>query len=91
MRSGQPEVTYWIGKEYWGNGVATRALSAFLESARVRPLHARAAKDNVASLRVLEKCGFVITGEDKGFSNARGEEVEEFILTLTTDDQGEAP
>jgi RimJ/RimL family protein N-acetyltransferase len=84
-RLGQPEVTYWIGKEYWGNGVATRALLAFLELAQVRPLYARAAKDNVASLRVLEKCGFVITGQDKGFSNARGEEVEEFILTLTAD------
>ncbi|MDX6482371.1 MAG: hypothetical protein QOE95_142, partial [Gaiellaceae bacterium] len=42
-----------------------------------------AAKDNVASLRVLEKCGFKIVGEGKGFSNARGEEVEEFLLELT--------
>ena len=90
-RFGQPEVTYWIGKEYWGNGVATRALLAFLEYVKVRPLYARAAKDNVASLRVLEKCGFVIAGQDKGFSNARGEEVEEFILTLTAEDQGESP
>ena len=90
-RDGDREVTYWIGKEYWGQGVATRALLAFLECVKVRPLHARAAKDNVASLRVLEKCGFVITGQDKGFSNARGEEVEELILTLTSDDQAEAP
>ncbi len=90
-RLGQPEVTYWIGKEYWGIGVATQALSAFLEYVKVRPLFARAAKDNVASLHVLEKCGFAIVGDDKGFSNARGEEVEEFILTLTTDDLGESP
>ena len=47
-----------------------------------RPLFARAAKDNVGSMRVLEKCGFTIAGEDKGFSNTRGEEVEEFILEL---------
>jgi len=90
-RFGQPEVTYWIGREYWGNGVATRALVAFLEYVKVRPLYARVAKDNVASLRVLEKCGFAITGGDKGFSNARGEEVEEFILSLTATDQGESP
>ncbi len=46
----------------------------------MRPLYARAAKDNVASLGVLQKCSFTITGEDRGFSNARDEEAEEFIL-----------
>jgi RimJ/RimL family protein N-acetyltransferase len=79
---GKPSVSYWIGKEFWGRGIATRALSSFLEYLQVRPLYARAAKDNIASLRVLEKCGFTICGEDKGFSNARGAEVEEFILEL---------
>ena len=73
---GQPAVAYWIGKQYWGKGVATRALSAFLGHVKVRPLYARAAKDNLASLRVLKKCGFMICGQDKGFSNARGQEVE---------------
>lgn len=48
----------------------------------LRPLYARAVKDNIASIRVLEKCGFVLSGEDKGFSNARSKEVEEFILKL---------
>ena len=46
------------------------------------PFYARAAKDNIASIRVLEKCGFTISGENKVFSKARGEEVEEFILKL---------
>ena len=58
-------------------GVATRALSAFLDDLQVRPLYARAAKDNIGSLRVLEKCGFARIGEDKGFSKPRGVEVEE--------------
>lgn len=40
------------------------------------------AKDNLASLRVLEKCGFAISGEQKGFANARGKDVEEYILEL---------
>ena len=79
---GKPEITYWIGKEYWGKGIATKALSEFLVSLKVRPLYARAAKDNIASLRVLEKCGFTICSHDKGFANARGEEIEEFILEL---------
>ena len=81
-RSGTPEVSYWIGKEYWGKGLATRALSEFLSQMKERPVYARAAKDNTASIRVLEKCGFKILGEDKGFSHARGKEVEEFILEL---------
>jgi RimJ/RimL family protein N-acetyltransferase len=79
---GQREVTYWLGRSYWGRGLATRALSAFLAHEKVRPLHARAAKDNLASLRVLQKCGFVITGEDSGFAHARGAETAEFILIL---------
>jgi RimJ/RimL family protein N-acetyltransferase len=57
-------------------------LSAFLEYIKIRPLYARAAKDNLPSIRVLEKCGFKIISEDKGFSNARGKVVEEFILSL---------
>lgn len=79
---GEQEVTYWIGKEHWGKGLATAALSKLLDYVAVRPLYARAAKDNAASIRVLEKCGFAICGEDKGFSNARREEVEEFVLIL---------
>jgi RimJ/RimL family protein N-acetyltransferase len=80
---GHPEVTYWLGKHYWGNGLATRALSVFLAHANpTRPIYARAAKDNIGSLRVLEKCGFKIIGEDRGFANARGKEIEEFLLQL---------
>lgn len=69
---GELEVSYWIGKEYWGKGIATKALREFLRHITIRPLYARAAKDNTGSLKVLEKCGFMITGEDNGFSNARG-------------------
>jgi RimJ/RimL family protein N-acetyltransferase len=80
--SGQREVTYWIGREFWGKGIATKALAVFLSAVTARPLYARAAKDNIASLRVLEKCGFTITGYERGFANARGEEVEEVVLEL---------
>ncbi len=87
----QPEVSYWLGKEYWGRGIATRALSDFLAHVnQTRPIYARAAKDNIGSLRVLEKCGFRIIGDDKGFANARGEEVEEFVLRLSVDASEEA-
>jgi RimJ/RimL family protein N-acetyltransferase len=81
-QSGEREVTYWLGREYWGRGVATAALREFLRHDATRPLYARAAKDNLGSIRVLQKCGFEISGEDRGFANARGEEIEEFVLTL---------
>ena len=79
---GKPEVTYWIGREYWGIGIATEALLRFLDRVKTRPIYARAAKDNVASLRVLQKCGFEIVSEGRGFANARGKEVEELVLRL---------
>ncbi len=80
---GEREVCYWIGKEYWGRGITTRALSDFLACVKLRPLYAHVAKDNIGSIRVLEKCGFTICGEDKGFAKARGEEVEELILHIS--------
>ena len=80
--SGKREVGYWIGKEYWGKGIATTALAAFLDHLKTRPLYAHVAKRNIGSRRVLEKCGFTIINEDKGFLDARGEQVEEFILKL---------
>jgi RimJ/RimL family protein N-acetyltransferase len=86
-QGGKTEVSYWIGKAYWGRGVATRALSAFLAYVnKTRPIYARVAKDNIGSLRVLQKCGFAIIGEAAGFANARGRQVEEFILELTANE-----
>lgn len=77
---GDPEVSYWIDRKQWGKGIATKALSLFLDEQKVRPLYARVAKDNVASRRVLEKCGFVLEGHDRGFAPAREQEIEELIL-----------
>jgi RimJ/RimL family protein N-acetyltransferase len=80
--SGNLEVTYWLGREFWGKGIATKALALLLSAVNTRPLYARAARDNIASLRVLEKCGFSIVGYDRGFACARGEEIEEIVLEL---------
>jgi RimJ/RimL family protein N-acetyltransferase len=49
---------------------------------KIRPIYARVAKDNLGSRRVLEKCGFTVIGESKGFANARGQEIEELLLEL---------
>lgn len=79
---GVREVGYWIGKEYWGQGIATQALLEFLDQVPLRPLHASAAKHNRGSLRVLEKCGFRLVGEDKEFANINGNVVEGFVFEL---------
>ena len=81
-RSGQRLVGYWIGREYWGRGYATRGLRALLREEPRRPLHAYVALHNVASIRVLEKCGFTITEHCKGPAGERGEEVDEVLMTL---------
>jgi RimJ/RimL family protein N-acetyltransferase len=75
-QAGERLVGYWIGREHWGRGVATRALSEFLGQVKERPLHARVAKRNVASIRVLEKCGFTLAGEESDG------EVDEWIYEL---------
>lgn len=79
---GNLEVTYWLGREFWGRGIATQALAALLRLVATRPIYARAATDNLGSLRVLQKCGFNIIGQDKGFAPARGCDTEEHILRL---------
>jgi RimJ/RimL family protein N-acetyltransferase len=79
---GEREITYWIGRSYWGKGIATCALNAFLTVDPSRPLHARIASDNFASQRVLEKCGFGVIATDRGFAEARSSEIEELVLRL---------
>jgi RimJ/RimL family protein N-acetyltransferase len=73
-------VSYWIGKEHWGKGVATRALAMFLNLVTERPLYAHVAKHNVASIRVLEKCGFSLEREES--DEISGEDVAELVLVL---------
>src|SRR6476620_1407695 len=73
-------VGYWIGKEHWGKGVASRALADFLRLVTERPLYAHVAKHNVGSIRVLEKCGFSLEREETVMSD--GEDVAELVLVL---------
>lgn len=82
-QDGKTEVSYWLGKPYWGKGIATAALAAFLALLPARPLYAHVAKDNSASMRVLQKCGFTIIGESTWFANARGAEIGEYALELS--------
>lgn len=80
---GDAEITYWIDKNVWGQGIATNVLKEFLAIETARPIFGRVAFDNFGSQKVLEKCGFIKVGIDKGFANARQTEIEEFIYQLT--------
>jgi len=57
-RGGRDLIGYWIGREYWGQGIATRALAMFLQQVTTRPLFALVATHNIGSAKVLTKCGF---------------------------------
>jgi RimJ/RimL family protein N-acetyltransferase len=82
VSEGATEVTYWIDRPCWGQGIATRALRLMLEEVSVRPIRGRAASDNTGSLRVLEKAGFRPIGTEVAFASARAAEIEESILEL---------
>ena len=79
---GDTEITYWIDRKFWGQGIATKALNNFLGIETIRPIFGRVAFDNFGSQKVLEKCGFVKIGMDTGFANARQAEIEEYIYKL---------
>ncbi len=87
-RSGERRVGYWLGKHYWGKGIASAALAQFLGQVKIRPLYARVARKNVASIRVLQKCGFRISGEDT-FCDLDSKPGSEFIMVLEAQDLDE--
>ncbi len=58
QRKGVWEIGYWVGREHWGKGLATRAVAEFLAEFRERPVYATVVVTNQPSVRVLEKCGF---------------------------------
>lgn len=83
MIENEAGITYWIDRKFWGQGIATTALKAFLKIEHTRPIYGRVAFDNYGSQKVLEKCGFAKMGQDKGFANARQTEIEEYIYELS--------
>ncbi|NLF03673.1 MAG: GNAT family N-acetyltransferase [Actinomycetales bacterium] len=79
---GELELTYWIHRDWWGRGVASAAVAALLAEVPTRPLHARVARDNLGSVRVLERTGFVLVGTEDSFAPARQEVITELLYTL---------
>jgi RimJ/RimL family protein N-acetyltransferase len=79
---GRRLVGYWLGREFWGKGLATQALAELVDEVTARPLHAWVATSNVASTRVLEKCGFVVVGSRTEVDEKLGRPIEELLLEL---------
>ena len=86
-QDGRSLIGYWLGREFWGKGIATQALSEFLNVVKTRPLYAYVAQHNIASRRVLEKCGFTLTPDDTTSINLPADTSEDYLFVLP--DEGE--
>ena len=76
--AGEPNIGYWLGRAHWGQGIASAALAQFLTKIEARPVYAHVAKHNFASIRVLRKCGFQPSREER----CHGSDGEELVMEL---------
>ena len=81
-QDGRRLVGYWVGREFWGRGLATAALAELVEAISERPLHAGVVTSNGGSIRVLEKCGFVEVERRAEHDEHAGEVIEEILYRL---------
>ncbi|MEA1673377.1 GNAT family N-acetyltransferase [Nitrospirillum sp. BR 11163] len=79
---GQPSIAYWLGRAFWGRGIASTAVAQFIATIPTRPLYARVAVGNTASARVLARTGFRAVGRDRGHAPSLDRMVEEEIFRL---------
>ena len=84
MWDADDELTYWIDPKRWGLGLATRAVELFLQRYHRRPIFAHCAADNLGSIRVLERSGFIQHEQLRGFAPARNAEIDELGFRLDT-------
>ena len=82
QQDGQHLLGYWVGREFWGRGVATQALARLVDEVSIRPLYAHVAVHNVGSIRVLGKCGFRRDRVQEAEAPASDDGIEEFIFVL---------
>jgi|SRR5262245_4205483 len=82
QENGQQLLGYWVGREFWGRGVATQALALLVDEVSIRPLYAHVAVHNAGSIRVLDKCGFRRDRVQEAKAPAPEEGVEELIFML---------
>ncbi|XUY26560.1 GNAT family N-acetyltransferase [Agrobacterium sp. rho-8.1] len=70
------EMGYWLGERYWNNGYTTEAAHALIDMAfrtrDIEQIDARCRVTNIASRRVIQKCGFQLQGSGMVGSLALG-------------------
>jgi RimJ/RimL family protein N-acetyltransferase len=88
QQDGQQLLGYWVGRDFWGRGVATQALALLVAEVSVRPLYAHVVLHNVGSIRVLEKGGFRRDRGQEAKPPASDDGIEElvFVLHATADE-----
>jgi len=79
---GDRELTYWIARHAWGRGVATAVVELLIANEPERPLFARVAAHNAASLAALQRAGFTEVSRNEAFAPGAGRDVEEIVLAL---------
>ncbi|MGV8856996.1 GNAT family N-acetyltransferase [Rhodoglobus sp.] len=82
MMDDQRELTYWISRDFWGQGIASAALALMLELDTHRPLQARTATHNIRSAAVVLRNGFVEIGRNVDFAAGVKRDTEEIIFEL---------
>ena len=76
------EVSFWLARHAWRRGVATAALRLLVSHEAERPLYARAAAHNAASIAVLTKTGFTEVSRNVDYAPGIGREAEEIVFAL---------
>lgn len=82
LQDGKRLVGYWIGKSFWRQGVATAALREFVQTVPERPIYAYVAKHNIASIRVFEKSGFVMSSQETRNRGGPADGIGELVYRL---------
>jgi ribosomal-protein-alanine N-acetyltransferase len=77
------ELGYWLGETYWGRGVMTEAVRAFTDwgiaTFSLTRIYALPYATNLASVRVLEKAGFVYEGRLRRSAIKRGQVLDQLV------------
>ncbi|WP_044560729.1 GNAT family N-acetyltransferase [Azospirillum sp. B4] len=81
-QEGVPSISYWLGRAFWRRGIASAAVARFIAGIPTRPLYARVAVGNAASVRVLTRNGFHVVGRDQAHAPRLGRMVAEEIYRL---------
>jgi len=89
-KSSSVEISYWLGKNYWGQGYAFEAASAIIpvifDNYSINTIIAGHATDNPGSERIIDKLGFQLIGETMYYSLARDVDVPCLLYKLDRDE-----